>query len=65
MVSRLSEPFRSGFTVDQMRALVERRGLTVRADDGLAELGVAAGLDVSRLQFWMKGGRIVVADKSA
>lgn len=65
IVSRLGEPFRSTFTPREMGALVERRGFVVRSDDDMVVLDAAAGIDASRLGFWVRAGRIMVADSSA
>jgi methyltransferase (TIGR00027 family) len=63
LVAWLGEAFRSSFTSEQMRVLLERRGFVRRSDDAIAALGAVVGVDFRAMRFWLRSGRIAVVDR--
>lgn len=63
LVSLLGEPFRSGFTPEQMARLLTTRGLTIHSDADLVSLSAMAGLDRSRIGHITRAAHVVVADR--
>lgn len=64
-VSRLGEPLRSTFTIDAMRALLDRRGFRVIRDEDLVSIGAGLSPDLARATRVMKHLRVATADRAS
>jgi methyltransferase (TIGR00027 family) len=62
MTRRLGEPLRSAFTVNAMRALLERHGFTVAADQALPAIGAALSGELGRAIRSLKHLRLAIAE---
>jgi methyltransferase (TIGR00027 family) len=63
IVNRLGEPFRSRFSVEQMRTLLNEHGFLAREDRDIATIGRTLGAALANKVRWFKHLRLVVASR--
>jgi O-methyltransferase involved in polyketide biosynthesis len=64
VVSRMGEPFRSVFTVEEMRALLSKHGFGIVRDQAIPEVALDLGDEIFRVARRAKHLRVVSADRS-
>lgn len=64
IVNHLSEPFRSRFSVEELRALLAEYGFRVCEDADVATLGSKLDPELAHVVRWVKHLRFVVADRA-